>query len=71
MALIVDNDPNTRAVRALVITCDHAGCAASNTDKEREASGGLLEMGWLRRFNERDRRNEYFCPEHKEEHRGN
>lgn len=70
MTLIVEQEPPRR----IIIGCDQSGCRAHLDNETIAAGGGLLEMGWLRRFNNAARRNEYFCPEHnpeKEEPRGN
>ena len=71
MPLHVDNDPGTRAVRSLVISCDAEACVATINDREAAKAGGLTEAGWHRRFNSETRRNEYFCPQHKEQVSGN
>lgn len=53
--------------RQCVIVCDT--CGAEVNDEQIKAGGGLIEMGWLRRFNNRPeaRRNEYYCPAHRPE----
>jgi hypothetical protein len=71
VGLNVVNDSGTRCVRELRFTCDAKGCEAHTNDLEIEKAGGLLELGWHRQFNNEARRQEYFCPEHKEEHSGN
>lgn len=48
--------------RQIVISCEF--CKARVDDDEIKEGGGLLEMGWHRRFNPTRRRNEYFCPNH-------
>ena len=67
MPLTVETD----SPRRIVISCDHATCSVHVDNDQIAKNGGLLEMGWLRRFNNDARRNEYFCPDHKEEHSGN
>jgi hypothetical protein len=71
VGLRIDNNPGTRTVRSILISCDV--CHVEVSDTEIAKRGGLLEMGWLRRFNSETRNNEYFCPEHhpEEESRGN
>jgi hypothetical protein len=65
MALqVVHDDRETHLVRHLVISCDE--CGARVNDQQIKDGGGLLEMGWTRRFNSASRRNEYFCPAHAE-----
>jgi hypothetical protein len=70
VSLFVEQD----APRRIIIGCDHSDCRAHLDNETIAAGGGLIEMGWLRRFNSETRRNEYFCPKHhpeKEESRGN
>jgi hypothetical protein len=70
MSLFVEQEPPRR----IVISCDHPECIVHVDSNVIAANGGLLEMGWLRRFNSVARHNEYFCPEHnpnKEESSGN
>lgn len=66
MPLRVLHEPSgPAAVRGLVISCEV--CGQEVDDQQLKDGGGLVEMGWSRRFNNRPevRRNEYFCPEHK------
>lgn len=51
------------SLRHILISCD--ACGLTLNDEEIKAQGGLLEMGWLRRFNETNRCDDYFCPAHK------
>jgi hypothetical protein len=53
------------------VACDT--CGAVETDASITTHGGLLKMGWLRRFDTERGEAEHFCPEHhpKEEPGGN
>lgn len=51
-------------LEAIVVHCDHAGCARIGPeDKEIAAAGGLKNMGW------HCAGGRHFCPDHAKEHR--
>jgi hypothetical protein len=60
-----------QTLKRIDIECD--ACGRVETDDTIMAGGGLLKMGWLRRFNAERHEYEHFCPEHhpKEEPGGN
>lgn len=71
MPLTVDRN-NMGHVQRLVIACETCGEQVDDLDIEK--GGGLIRMGWLRRFNTQTRQQEYFCPSdnpEKEQSRGN
>jgi hypothetical protein len=52
--------------RKIVISCDGDGCDQSYDNAAIAEGGGLLQMGWLTKFNDTARKLEHFCPVHKE-----
>lgn len=52
-------------IKSVHISCDHMSCDLRPTDDEIIKGGGLMKLGWERRFDDSARKYRHYCPAHR------